>query len=460
MNKIHSLSLLFLAALSLSGCSNEEADLFDASAAERLNQAQTKYSSFLTSSRGGWAMEYYATNDSVGNSESDFKSVGYLLTARFDTDGSVTMGMNNAFSFNRYLSDKSLWDIITDEGPVLSFSTYNDCIHSFSNPDDLPSSIRGGGSSVQGLGAEGDYEFVITDLQKDAEIAFIKGKKRGTYVRMTRIPEGTDFQKYIADCDSFRNMVFGASRTSEPIMTVGSQTYCIQAASKAETPKIYPYHGDSILTMLRRPFLITHRDGSYYLRFKNAFTLSGDSVVQEFVYNEANHTFTGVGDGNERYTIQGQQPLTFFNDKLTSGRTWRFLGSEQNAETFNSTWSALTTALRKIKYSLNGNYFNLNMVDGTARLYLTVRTTKGGIVPLYYNFDVDASNGNLKLTYSSPADKASTTLLNAVPAIKSLLDAVSDSYAVSSVVSPFDLGTLRLTSASSSDKWMNLHLIN
>lgn len=123
------------------------------------------------------------------------------LCAKFSSDGSVTMGMNNRFSNDTYVSDRSLWDIITDDGPVLSFSTYNDCIHAFCDPNDLPTSIRGGGSSVTGLGAEGDYEFVITDLQDNAEQGTIKGKKRGTYVRMTRLPEGTDFQQYLAECD-------------------------------------------------------------------------------------------------------------------------------------------------------------------------------------------------------------------------------------------------------------------
>ena len=460
MNKIYSLSLACLAVLSFSACSNEEDDLFSSSAAERLNQAKTKYAALLASSNGGWAMEYYATNDSVGSSATDYRAVGYQLCAKFSSDGSVTMGMNNRFSNDTYVSDRSLWDIITDDGPVLSFSTYNDCIHAFCDPNDLPTSIRGGGTSVTGLGAEGDYEFVITDLQDNEEQGTIKGKKRGTYVRMTRLPEGTDFQQYLAECDSFRNVVFGGSRYSEPVLDLGKSSYCIQSLSKAASPKIYPFHGDSILCMLRRPFIVSKRDGNYYLRFKWAFEVGQDSTVQEFVYNPDKQMFTGVGDGNEIYTIHGQDPTTFFSDKVSAGSSWRYMASDQgNSDAYSSLWTAFTSALRSMKYSINGNYFTLTKVDDKLRLNINVRTNRSQQLRLYYLFNYTVDNGNVKLTYDAPEDNLSTTVLNAIPTLKNMLDAVSDTYSVTGASSVFDLTTLRLTSTSSSEKVMNLHLL-
>ena len=61
MNKILTASLLLGAALTFSACSNEEDDIFDQSAAERLNAAVDLYSSRREAQRNGWAMQLYPT---------------------------------------------------------------------------------------------------------------------------------------------------------------------------------------------------------------------------------------------------------------------------------------------------------------------------------------------------------------------------------------------------------------
>lgn len=55
-------------------CVNEEADLFDSSAAQRLNQAVTEYTDLLENSENGWIMDYYPSDGSLG---------GYTLTVVF-----------------------------------------------------------------------------------------------------------------------------------------------------------------------------------------------------------------------------------------------------------------------------------------------------------------------------------------------------------------------------------------
>ncbi len=46
-------------------CVNEEADLFDSSAAQRLNQAVTEYTDLLENSENGWILDYYPSELTV-----------------------------------------------------------------------------------------------------------------------------------------------------------------------------------------------------------------------------------------------------------------------------------------------------------------------------------------------------------------------------------------------------------
>ena len=114
------LFLLFASAAMLitTSCVHEEDDIFDASAAERLNAASEKYSQLLESSEGGWVVEYYPTNEDALTT-----GQGYLWTVKFNKDESCKVGMNNYFSNNAYRECTSLWEVITDNGPVLTFNS-------------------------------------------------------------------------------------------------------------------------------------------------------------------------------------------------------------------------------------------------------------------------------------------------------------------------------------------------
>ena len=65
MNKILSYTVLMAATLSLGSCVSEEDDIFDKTAAERLNEASALYSSRLEASPYGWAMQLYPTYDNA-----------------------------------------------------------------------------------------------------------------------------------------------------------------------------------------------------------------------------------------------------------------------------------------------------------------------------------------------------------------------------------------------------------
>lgn len=114
MNKILSMLLCAGLAMTAVSCVNEEDDIFDSSAAHRAHQAAIESAQALYDSPNGWVMEYYPTNYYNG-----FKAKGYLILANFHSNYSVEMAMKNAFSSDAFLSDESVWDVVTDNGRFL-----------------------------------------------------------------------------------------------------------------------------------------------------------------------------------------------------------------------------------------------------------------------------------------------------------------------------------------------------
>ena len=85
------------------------------------------------------------------------------MLAKFDTDGKVTVA--NEVSFADY-TETSYYSVKQSAGVMLSFDTYNNLFHVFSDPS---APLAGD----QGSGMEGDYDFSVLSTTKDKE--FLKG---------------------------------------------------------------------------------------------------------------------------------------------------------------------------------------------------------------------------------------------------------------------------------------------
>ena len=104
-------------AMSLAACAPSEVeDLFDESAAARLDNAVNNYTEYFKKDGGRWLMQYFANADEEG--------VNFILN--FKNDGSVEISTQNVnVGDGTFQSDVSLWQVVADYGPVLSFNTYN-----------------------------------------------------------------------------------------------------------------------------------------------------------------------------------------------------------------------------------------------------------------------------------------------------------------------------------------------
>lgn len=182
------LVLIGLFAATMVACSRDEESLFDKPAAQRAQEAITNAFDVLTSNETGWEMAYFP------NLEADAK--GYNMVLKFNKNGNVSVtAKNGTTTMNKIKTDTaSTWAVKSDYGPILTFDTYNDVFHAFSDPQN------------DGAGLLGDYEFLI--LKATPELVLLKGKKHSAYTVM-RPMKHTDLAAYFAACEKMQTNLFG-----------------------------------------------------------------------------------------------------------------------------------------------------------------------------------------------------------------------------------------------------------
>lgn len=177
MKKLYNICFLF-ALLAFVSCSPEEEDLFDKSAAERIDAAIKEDLAVLRGAKKGWVMEYYPSESKMFG--------GYTILVSFNEDGTADVSCD-LFAHDKVVT--SQYEVKQSTGPILTFDTYNEIFHFFSEPSNFL------GIGETGKGMEGDYEFLIVDCTPQKVV--LKGKKTGTEMIMTPIPENEEWIQYL-----------------------------------------------------------------------------------------------------------------------------------------------------------------------------------------------------------------------------------------------------------------------
>lgn len=452
MKKILSLSLLLIAgSLSFTSCQSEEDDLFDSSAAERLAASKVTYAKLLPQATAGWVMEYYPTNGGSwprGN--------GYLLLAKFNDDKSVDMAsLNEEMTDGKYMEDTSLWEVIADQGPVLSFNTYNQCLHSFADP----------ALYETGLGLEGDYEFEIINLQEGAQFAMLKGKKRGTYTRMTRLEEGTDFKEYLTSVTDFRKKVFDTTAPNNLLITLGDKKYIINNVADGFL-SFYPEGGDAISETESHPYLITRRNDNYHLRFRDAFELEElEKSVQELTYDTIQNKFIGIDE--ETFVIEGYPVPLFVKESLDKGNKFQMTTASAKSEKFATLFENMRTGLSTtMKYTLNSIQVLNTTADSTQQAtlglrfaYRVRRGTQTVTQNFTINYDITYTADGFTLSNMNPGETGAT-VIEKVPELTAFANALATEFRTEHNGTPFNLSTVKIVSASDPETWFVLSYTN
>jgi len=449
-------------SVALTSCAGEEEAIFDKSAAERLNESSAKYSARLEAQPNGWAMQYYPTY----NDEAPYGS-GYLILMRFNPDFSVDVSMDNRFSNNTYATATSAWEVIKDNGPVLSFNTFNACMHAFSDPED----ISWTGDDEQSEGCGGDYEFIIVDAPEDASYMMLKGKKRNTYNLLTPVEVGVDYQEYLADVKAFHNKMFQANASIGNLICFGPDSIYNMDDSNDGVPNIYPLGSDAIANESFNPFLITKRGNDYYLRFRDAFEKDYlEGKLQELRYDPTQDKF--IGTDNPAFIIQGYPAPEFFA-KYTNAKGDRMIDiiTTENAMSpkFKTYIDNLTAGFAQMKnknkaYGFVGLRYMWNAVNKSFQWQ--VRYTPGTNTPtsVGYNYTPEMTSDGVKFIYEGPgadakgATTAAENVRKTLSSVADITDLLSQQFIVKAADTNFDLTQLRFTSTTDSDLWFVVYV--
>ncbi len=438
------LALLGVVMTMFTSCAGEEDDIFSDSAADRLTKGAELGRERLMSSPAGWAMEYYPLEDY----ESPW-GLGYLILADYNSDGSVTMGMKNQFSYDTYLEDRSAWEVITDDGIVLTHNTWNNCIHAFCDPEDISFTLD---YDETGYGCEGDYEFIMVDLSTSTdnpEYMMLKGKKRGIYTRLTRLEEGTNFQEYIEDVQGFTSTMFPSSAPNYLVLTIDGDEMQVEDMSTG-IPNIFRLGGDAITEECYYPCLMTRHNGKYYLRFREDVVSTNGYTLQELYYDEARDAFVDVD--NEENTMTGPEPDDYFFSELSNGNAWLINRSSDMSEAASAIYDEIYSELSAMRYTLqNARISQAN--ESEALLTFTVRNSNGATATAAYRFSMSRSGDVINLSYIEPDGTSSQNVLNNAPTIMNLINAISGGMTISSDSTRMNLATIKLTSSSNSNMW-------
>lgn len=384
-----------LVAASFTSCKNVEEDIWDESAVERLEQVKGDYAEVLKSAKNGWEMQYFPTSSTPG----------YVMAVKFNEDESVVAAANNRWTNNVYkISEKSAWSINIDNGPVLSFNSYNSIIHIFSDPNEIPGTSYG-----TGLGMEGDYEFIMIDVPEDGVIV-LKGKKRGTYAYLKRIPENVDWEQFLGSINA-KQQTLVADNPSPMLLTVGDKKYNMWYKKSSNLLNIVPVGGDTI-TQEKLYHYTFNSTGLYILE---PFDLGGAENLQWFDTDQAEgEDWTAMksmfakkdidGEKIEGATITAGDPLQFFSDQLnpsadgnTSVADWKLFLDEKNMSAeniakFKAFDDALAATFQGREYRITADYETV----GTA-LQVTLRRTGQSAAWLRIGLDKTAGDNSVIL---------------------------------------------------------------
>ena len=180
-------------AVMATSCSNEQEDFFSDSSANRANAKVKSTIEVLSSASNGWLMQYFPGDPETWG--------GYNMIIKFDADGKVTVA--NEVSYPDY-TETSYYSVKQSAGVMLSFDTYNNLFHVFSDPS-APL------SGDLGEGMQGDYDFSV--MSADADKVVLKGRKQGTYAILTPMPEGQTWEEYLTNVKTVKDKMLSLKYT-------------------------------------------------------------------------------------------------------------------------------------------------------------------------------------------------------------------------------------------------------
>ncbi|MCM1490903.1 MAG: DUF4302 domain-containing protein [Muribaculum sp.] len=433
--------LLYFAAvvaLSLTACSSDDNNIFDQSAAERLEQYKKDYADVLTADGGLWSMEYFSNPEEQG----------YVMTVRFSKDGSVEISANHKWIGGTFQQETSLWKMIADNGPVLSFSSYNKLFHIFADPADITGADQPQGDNgpidETGFGHEGDYEFQVMDVSEDGKTVRLLGKKRMYNIYLRHLDTNTNEEEYLNSVKATTNFIvpyFGYFN----LIAADGEGFIVKNLNTF-IPSVYPKDGDEV-SQSRSGNVIFTLDGFRFmepLEVPRADESLDDLVLESFSFQEDGSLLSPNGD-----KIVGPYDIDAFMFE-TFDYNW-YVDLENLKGKFVNMVANLTDGIREAypSRSLESVYFGYDIYDGQTWKTLNIKLS-GTRAATYYLDITSAQKDNVAFNIAASNSQA-TTFAKKTKAIDDFANAVADfNFSVSSehIIDPV---VLSLTSNADSN---------
>lgn len=444
MKKLYKFSAIasVLMSASLASCNHEEADIFDQSAAHRTEEARKMYKEILLDKGGKWQMEYFTTE----------QEHGYVYLFTFRNDGTVTISGNNEYitkltnidsNVPSYGSETSMWTILSDNGPVLSFNSYNTIFHLFATPEDIPGTER----DEQGYGHSGDYEFDLMKFSNDT--LYLEGKKNGAEIIMTRIAPETDDKTYLNEVVALADSFFNAKVPAVYVNLPGGYRHVVLDGA-TQLPKFYPETGDYITEYVGRNAIITHDGFTLGKPLTLRDSIDGnDYTIQHFIRQKDGSLL--CTDDN-RITITADALNKVVGDERL---LWRVNAADCKGE-LGTAFAGLNTGFK----AYNGSslvYFNigLNVLNNTKSPYtmvVRIKTKRGTYLNMSVPYNVEYIGKDEIKFVLGEMDSNMKTFIDKVPAFQTMMNKLASSTfkcSSNSLIAPVNMVLTDSSDASS-----------
>lgn len=444
MKKLYKFSAIaaVLMSASLASCNHEEADIFDQNAAHRTEEARKMYKEILLDKGGKWQMEYFTTEEEHG----------YVYLFTFRNDGTVTISGNNEYitkltnidsNVPSYGSETSMWTILSDNGPVLSFNSYNTIFHLFATPEDIPGTER----DEQGYGHSGDYEFDLMKFSNDT--LYLEGKKNGAEIIMTRIAPETDDKTYLNEVVALADSFFNAKVPAVYVNLPGGYRHVVLDGA-TQLPKFYPETGDYITEYVGRNAIITHDGFTLGKPLTLRDSIDGnDYTIQHFIRQKDGSLL--CTDDN-RITITADALNKVVGDERL---LWRVNAADCKGE-LGTAFAGLNTGFK----AYNGSslvHFNigLNVLNNTKSPYtmvVRIKTKRGSYLNMSVPYNVEYTGKDEIKFVLGEMDSNMKTFIDKVPAFKTMMNKLASSTfkcSSNSLIAPVNMVLTDSSDASS-----------
>lgn len=395
------LVIIGLLAATFAACSRDEESLFDKPAAIRAQEAVENAFDVLTSNEVGWEMAYFP------NLEASAK--GYNMVLKFNKNGNVSVtAKNGSTTMNKIMTDTaSTWAVKSDYGPILTFDTYNDVFHAFSDPQE------------NGAGLLGDYEFLI--LKATPDLVLLKGKKHSAYSVM-RPMKNSDLTAYFAACEKMQTKLFGNNN----VVTLhqGDKKMYLYKGSEGQFQSA-AYGSQLIAEAATYHPLCATEDGII------VSTGFGEDVHDHIFYYDS---IKGELKSDKGAIMNAGNLNVLFGAYFTDNALGWAVDSE-GQETVDALIAAVNTAMNntsaKMKVMGYGYKQSLNMYEGG--YFMLVNFTykqgkKNQEKKLVWTIDLTQDENGITVANALPYDKNTETFLGQIPAAQAVADAMLGSF--------------------------------